>query len=118
MKHTLSENIGCLRREWGMTQEQLAEAMGVSFAAVSKWERGVSAPELGTMLELADLFEVSLDALVGYTVQDNDQQTVIERLQRYQHDRETRTSMRMWKNPCNAIPTALVWCITVPGSTG
>lgn len=88
MKHTLSENISRLRRERGMTQEQLAEAMGVSFAAVSKWERGVSAPELGTMLELADLFGVSLDALVGYTVRDNDQQAVIERLRRYHHDRD------------------------------
>lgn len=42
MRLSLSENIGALRRSAGMTQERLAEALGVSFAAVSKWERGVS----------------------------------------------------------------------------
>lgn len=42
MKISISQNISRLRRQNGMTQEQLAEAMGVSFAAVSKWERGVS----------------------------------------------------------------------------
>ena len=41
MKLSLSENIGSLRRASGLTQERLAEALGVSFAAVSKWERGV-----------------------------------------------------------------------------
>lgn len=42
MKLSLSENIRSLRRASGLTQERLAEALGVSFAAVSKWERGVS----------------------------------------------------------------------------
>ena len=42
MKLTISENISALRREAGMTQERLSEALGVSFAAVSKWERGGS----------------------------------------------------------------------------
>ena len=40
MKLNLAENICRLRKENNMTQEQLAEALGVSFAAVSKWERG------------------------------------------------------------------------------
>lgn len=40
MKLSLSENISSLRRASGLTQERLAEALGVSFAAVSKWERG------------------------------------------------------------------------------
>ena len=41
----ISENINKLRKENNMTQEQLAEALGVSVAAVSKWERGVTVPE-------------------------------------------------------------------------
>ena len=49
-----------------MTQEQLAEALGVTFAAVSKWERGVATPELNLIAEMADLFGVSLDAMVGF----------------------------------------------------
>ncbi len=66
MKMSLSENIARLRRERSMTQEQLAEALGVSFAAVSKWERGAATPELNLIAEMADLFEVSMDALIGY----------------------------------------------------
>ena len=66
---TLNDTIRALRRERGMTQEQLAEAMNVSAAAVSKWENGQSVPDILVLTALADFFEVSLDALVGYTVQ-------------------------------------------------
>lgn len=40
MKLSLAQNISRLRKQNGLTQERLAEALGVSFAAVSKWERG------------------------------------------------------------------------------
>ncbi len=66
MKLSLGSNISKLRKEHSMTQEQLAEALGVTFASVSKWERGVATPELGLIAEMADLFGVSLDALVGF----------------------------------------------------
>lgn len=88
MKLSLSENIARLRRERSMTQEQLAEALGVSFAAVSKWERGAATPELNLIAEMADLFEVSIDALIGYRFRNNDRQTVIARLEGYFHDRD------------------------------
>lgn len=68
MKLSLPENISRQRRAHSMTQEQLAEALGVSFAAVSKWERGAATPELRLIAEMADLFGVSLDALVGFEV--------------------------------------------------
>lgn len=65
---TLNENIRKYRRERGLTQEQLAEAMGVSAASVSKWETGQAAPELTVLRELADFFEVSVDTLLDHTV--------------------------------------------------
>ncbi|MCM1189243.1 MAG: helix-turn-helix domain-containing protein [bacterium] len=68
MKLTLPENICRLRKAHSMTQEQLAEALGVTFAAVSKWERGIATPDLSYITEMAGLFEVSLDVLVGYQV--------------------------------------------------
>ena len=52
----LGNNIYNLRKQRGLKQEQLAEAMGVSVAAVSKWENGQSAPELTVLMELADFF--------------------------------------------------------------
>lgn len=88
MKLSLAENIVRLRKEHSMTQEQLAEALGVSFAAVSKWERGLAIPELGTIAETADIFEVSIDALIGYEFRNNDRQSTVERLKRYFHERD------------------------------
>ena len=70
MELLLSANIGKLRRAHGMTQEQLAEALGVTFASVSKWERGAATPDLRFLTEMADLFGVSLDAIVGFEVRD------------------------------------------------
>lgn len=68
MKLSLPENICRLRKENGLTQERLAEVLGVSFAAVSKWERGAATPELGLIAEMAELFGVSIDALIGKTL--------------------------------------------------
>lgn len=84
----LAQNITKMRKERGMTQERLAEAMGVSFAAVSKWERGAATPELKTIMELADLFSVSVDALLGYQMRNNDLPSVVERLRALSHTRE------------------------------
>ena len=50
-----------LRKERSMTQEQLAEAMGVTIGAVSKWENALSNPDLYLIVELAQFFEVSED---------------------------------------------------------
>lgn len=87
MKLSLPANISKLRKEHSMTQEQLAEALGVTFAAVSKWERGVATPELNLIGEMADLFEVSIDALIGYEFRNNDRENVVARLKRSVHSR-------------------------------
>lgn len=78
----INEQIRSLRRERRMTQEQLAEAVGVSAAAVSKWESGLSIPEIGMMIALADYFEVSLDALVGYEVRSRRKEDMAAELHR------------------------------------
>lgn len=93
MKLSLSENISKLRKANDMTQERLAEALGVSFAAVSKWERGVATPELSLIADMADLFRVSIDALIGYEFCNNDKDTVVQRLKQYVHDREAKDAL-------------------------
>ena len=55
-----------LRRAKGLTQEQLAEALGVTVGAVSKWESAMSVPDISTIIGLADFFDTSVDALLGY----------------------------------------------------
>lgn len=58
------ENLARLRKEAGYTQESLAEALGVSRQAVSKWESGQAMPEAATLVELAELLGCSLDQLM------------------------------------------------------
>lgn len=76
----LNEEIRRLRKMRGLTQEQLAEAMGVSNVSVSKWENGQSAPELTMLAALADYFEVSVDALLGHTVTGGQHKMLLEKL--------------------------------------
>ena len=83
MKISLSENIRALRKERRMTQEMLAEAMGVTVGAVHKWESGASLPEIRLLLEMADLFGVSMDALLGYEMRGSSVESIIERIQEH-----------------------------------
>ena len=62
---TLGERICQLRREQGLSQEALADRMGVSRQAVSKWEKNLSYPDTENLLALAALFGVSADELAG-----------------------------------------------------
>lgn len=65
MKLYVSENLKRLRKEKGLTQEQLATRLNVSFQAVSKWECGESYPDIVMLPSIAQIFSVSLDELVG-----------------------------------------------------
>lgn len=65
MKLTLGENIRRLRREHDMTQEQLADALAVSFQAISRWENGTTYPDIELIPAISDYFSVSTDELLG-----------------------------------------------------
>lgn len=77
-----------IAKKRSMTQEQLAEALGVTFASVSKWERGVATPELNLIAEMADLFGVSFDALVGFKIQNGSAIALEERIHQLQRDKK------------------------------
>lgn len=59
----IGNNIRVLRQRKGLTQEQVAVHLGVSYQAVSKWETGVNTPDISLLPVLAGLFEVTIDAL-------------------------------------------------------
>lgn len=63
----LSERLRNLRREKGWSQEELADRIGVSRQALSKWESGQSVPELEKLVVLSELYGVSLDSMVKGT---------------------------------------------------
>ena len=66
MQLELGNNIRQLRRQNKTTQEQLAEALGVTAQAVSRWESGGSYPDMNLIPSIANFFGVSIDALFGY----------------------------------------------------
>ena len=60
----IGEFLRDLRKEKDMTQEELAERFGVSSRSVSRWENGITMPELGILVELADFYEVDIKELI------------------------------------------------------
>ena len=64
MKKTLGMMIAELRKEKGLTQLELAEKMGVTDKAVSKWERDLSCPDINSLPNLAEILGVSVDELM------------------------------------------------------
>ncbi|MBR6917978.1 MAG: helix-turn-helix transcriptional regulator, partial [Clostridia bacterium] len=73
MEITIGANIKRLRVTKSVTQEQLAEAMNVTPAGVSKWERGETYPDITLLQPLAYYFGVTLDDLMGYDEKKVDQ---------------------------------------------
>lgn len=62
----ISENILTLRKQQKLSQEEVAEKVGVSRQAVAKWESGETTPDITNCAALARLFDVSLDELVDF----------------------------------------------------
>lgn len=111
MDLTLSNNIRSLRKQRRLTQEQLAEVVGVTAGAVYKWESGISYPELCVIVELADFFDVSVDALLGYRMKDNSESAVINRLNEYCRSRapgaliEAEKALKKYPNSFEVVHT-------------
>ena len=80
MQVQLAEQIRTFRREKHLTQEQLAEVLGVTVGTVSKWEGGSSTPDLSLIMELADFFGTSVDVLLGYRQQSASLASTLARL--------------------------------------
>lgn len=65
---SMGEIICTLRKEKGMTQKDLADQLGITDKAVSKWERDVAFPDTATIPKLASIFGVSVDDLMNVKV--------------------------------------------------
>ena len=88
MNVKLSDNIRAFRKAQSLTQQQLADAVGVTVGAVYKWEANLSAPDLTLLVELADLFDTSVDVLLGYEIKNNKQAETVTRLKEYLHSKD------------------------------
>lgn len=93
MRVKLGDNIKRFRKNAKMTQEQLAETMGVSVSAVYKWESGQASPELRLVLEMADLFHTSTDVLLGFEWQNHSIPAVLDRIEALAQEGNTDEAM-------------------------
>lgn len=84
----LGKKIKELRLSRKLTQEQLAESLGVTVSAVSKWETAFTTPELGMLIRLATLFDVSVDVLLDYEVNSISIEEWTERINKMTKRRE------------------------------
>ena len=80
----MNENIKRLRKSKGLSQEELAMKLNVVRQTVSKWENGLSVPDSGILILLADELDTTVSVLLGEDVQENtpdDMKTISEKLE-------------------------------------
>ena len=113
MKIKIAENIKLLRKQHSFTQEQLAEALGVTVGAVYKWESGQSVPEVKLIMELADLFEISVDTLLGYDRQNENIENRMKRIKQFVLEKdfdeaalEAEKALKKYPNNFNVVYAA------------
>ena len=93
------EKMGCLlrelRKEKGMTQEQLAEQLGVSNRSVSRWENGINMPDISILVEISEFFEVGiLELIEGERKQEEMDSNDLKKIANYSDEQIGRASCR------------------------
>lgn len=77
MTNRIGKNIHDLRKQRNLTQQQVSEILGVSIAAISKWETGSAYPDIALLPKIASLFDVSIDYLFDYHLDSHDNRTLV-----------------------------------------
>ena len=96
----LNENIKTLRKNKGITQEELANRLHVVRQTVSKWEKGYSVPDAETLQKIAEIFDTGVSRLLGSTIQQNENvDEVAEQLSRINEQLviKNRRARFIWK---------------------
>lgn len=104
MENKLAENIRAYRKGLCLTQEQLAERLGITLGTISKWERGSSEPDFGYLMDLAEVFHVSVDALIGFTMRGNDAEAEAERIERIAKAADIEKTKEEYENALKKFP--------------
>lgn len=106
MEIRLGEKIRTLRKQAGLTQEALAEALGVTPGAVYKWESGRAMPELELLVELGEFFETSVDALLDYGWEKGSMGQAAEKLRQFAREKNLREGMRYAERALQKYPNS------------
>lgn len=96
----LSENIKSLRRNKGLTQDELASRLNVVRQTVSKWEKGLSVPDAEMLQKIAEVFDTDVSQLLGTSIKQSENVDIIaEQLSRINEQlvvKNNRTR-KIWK---------------------
>ena len=103
---SIGTTIKKLRRERDITQEQLAEYLGISSQAVSLWETEKTAPDISQLPLLAHIFDVSTDEILGVDIQKNEEkiQAICDEAQVFYGKGEFKKSAEILKNGLRQFP--------------
>ena len=112
MEETLGKRIVYHRKRLGMTQDRLAESLGVTAQAVSKWENDQSCPDITTLPKLAEIFGITTDALLG--VETSRTAEILPEQQHPDEDRDDLWEVRWDTGRKSGIGFAL-WVLLVGG---
>lgn len=95
-----SDNLKAIRKAKGYTQEELAIKLNVVRQTVSKWEKGLSAPDADVLAKIADVLDTKVSVLLGGAIpEEDDQNAVAEQLAKISEQMaiKNRRSKRIWK---------------------
>ena len=106
MEIRLGESIRKLRKDAGFTQEQLADALGVSVSAVHKWESGKANPELEMLVDIAEFFETSVDAMLNYGWQKLNMGQTAKQINAYKNARNVEEGIRFAEQALQKYPNS------------
>lgn len=102
-----------LRREQGLTQEQLAERFYVSSRTVSRWETGSNMPDVGTLIELADFYDVDIREIIDGErkgeIMDKEMKDTLKKVAAYATEGEKKSQFRLG-NIALAVTLTLILC--------
>ena len=101
----IGNKIRELRKQRGITQEQLAESIGISFQAVSKWENNIALPDITLVPVLASYFGVSMDELFDFNLKEFEHAVMIITEKAYQYrESNPAESRRILKDGLKKYP--------------
>ena len=102
-----NDKLTTLRKSHGYTQEQLADQLGVSRQAVSRWELGETTPEMNILIQLCKVFDVSADYLINDEYESDNDIPVVKKKETQM--KEAANKYRYF-HLISAIAFGIAWC--------
>lgn len=118
MKKHIHLKIAVLRKKRNITQQELGDAIGVSYQTISKWENGVTMPDIGMLPELAEYFHVTVDELLGLRPLEGEEylpaKTDTKEFWALKLDYLMRTRKNLWNKDYMKFLIEQVWKLNSP----